>query len=588
MRAIVVSRRQISTLLALLISATVFSTLQVAPSNAASFLKSQTIALVPDAGGRTNNGGSFPTTGFPGGYAPSFSDVSLEDIRDAATNPIDSAFDTVVLNSVCDIGAFLADVQFKSRIESFVSNGGKLIIWDSECLNTDYSKFALPFQTNNPGQLGAQGTLTDVEDNTLSSANPSSPYYVDDAAVASQTDAVGDANVFTTFDPRWFVDLRAKNASGVDGPAQAYANLGQGLVIYSGLDKDFLPGASFDPAATNGASHLNRIWLLELLQPWNPDNLPHDNPVVGGRYVALGDSVPYGHGLANPGTKPQDGLPPNQGPAAESYPVVLAKELGLSLKVRPSGCVLENDHLAVSGASSSFSNTETPDSDCPQGPKGRETPPHKAVNPDELLAANLRRDPAKLVTIQAGANDVDFDGCLTWELGLRRRIPFTGLRPEKCVEGTGKNLRLSNNTLDELKILQLSLDRIVKYIERNSPDAKIAVFNYFQIIPKPSTPVTKDGSYICNVLSTRDPNYKDLRANIYNHAALLQSKLNEVISNVVNSNPGVILVDISKVFEGKEMCTQESRVFHGLWRAAHPTAQGHADIAAAAHQALAP
>ncbi len=31
------------------------------------------------------------------------------------------------------------------------------------------------------------------------------------------------------------------------------------------------------------------------------------------RYVVLGDSVPYGHGLANPGKKTQGGLPPNQG-----------------------------------------------------------------------------------------------------------------------------------------------------------------------------------------------------------------------------------------------------------------------------------
>jgi hypothetical protein len=119
---------------------------------------------------------------------------------------------------------------------------------------------------------------------------------VNDAAVATQTDAVGDANVFTTFDPGWFVDLRATNANGVDGPAQAYANLGQGLVIYSGLDKDFLPGGSFDPTATDGASHLNRIRLLELLQPWDPDNLPHANPVIGGRYVALGDSYSSGEG----------------------------------------------------------------------------------------------------------------------------------------------------------------------------------------------------------------------------------------------------------------------------------------------------
>lgn len=252
-----------------------------APADAAGFPRSESIALVPNASGRQSGGGTFPTSGFPNGYAPTFTDVAIESIRDGATNPIAAGFDTVVLNSVCDIGSFLADPEFKNRIEGFVAAGGKLLIWDSECPATDYSGFAIPFQTSNPGQLGAQGTLVDIEENSLSSTDPSSANFINVDAVAAGTDAVGDANVFTTFDSRWFVDLRATNAVGVDGPVQAYANLGSGIVIYNGLDKDFLPGGSFNPTATDGVTHLNRIWLLDLLLPWNPDDLPHSNPAIG-------------------------------------------------------------------------------------------------------------------------------------------------------------------------------------------------------------------------------------------------------------------------------------------------------------------
>lgn len=246
------------------------------------FPRSQNIALVPDTGGQEDHGGSFPTSGFPNGYAPVFTNVSAEAIRDNATDPIGSGYDTVVLNSLCGIAGFLSSGQFKARVEGFASRGGKVLIWDSECTTTDYSNFAIPFKTSNPGAAGAQGTLTDAEDNTLSSSNPASGSYVNLNAVANDTDAVGDANVFTTFDSRWFLDLKATNTLGVNGAAQAYANLGKGIVIYNGLDKDSIGGGGFDPASTSGSVHLSRIWMLDLLQAWNPDGLPHANPVVGG------------------------------------------------------------------------------------------------------------------------------------------------------------------------------------------------------------------------------------------------------------------------------------------------------------------
>src|SRR5690242_18409482 len=106
---------------------------------------SQNIAIIPSATGRTNLGGVLNTSGFPAGYAPTFTQVLPETIRDAAANPL-VGFDTAVLVGICDIGpTFLANAQFKARLESFVTAGGKLIIWDSECPSTDYTNFVYPF-----------------------------------------------------------------------------------------------------------------------------------------------------------------------------------------------------------------------------------------------------------------------------------------------------------------------------------------------------------------------------------------------------------------------------------------------------------
>jgi endonuclease/exonuclease/phosphatase family metal-dependent hydrolase len=275
-------------------------------ARAAQFPRSQAIALVPNASGRFQFGGVLPTSGFPGGYSPSFTNISPESIRDAAQDPLAAGYDTVVLNGICDIADFLSNSQFKARLEGFASRGGKLIIWDSECSSTDYSNFALPFVTNNPGEAGASGTLSDAEENSLSSGDPTSPSYVDVEAVSRGTDAVGDANVFETFEGGWFFDLRARNVNGVNGPAQAYANLRGGLIIYSGLDKDFMGESSgFDPQSTSGSTHLNRIWLLELLQPWNPDGLPRGTPVVGATQRFIQFNMCGSEGSADPGKRNQ-------------------------------------------------------------------------------------------------------------------------------------------------------------------------------------------------------------------------------------------------------------------------------------------
>lgn len=245
-------------------------------SSAAALPQSTHVLLVPNAYGAAGHGGDFPLSGFPGGYAPSFTTGGLSLIQNGQL----AGYDTVVLVQECSIGTNLADATFKSNLESFVANGGKLIIWDSECQNTNYSNFVYPFTTNNPGAAGAYGTLTDVEASALSDPNPASASYVNTAAVGSHTDAVGDANVMTSQDPHWYVDLTATNTNNVTGPVQTYARYGSGIIIYNGLDMDVI-GSGFDPATSSGQDQLARIWLLDLQLGWNPDTLPSAVKVFG-------------------------------------------------------------------------------------------------------------------------------------------------------------------------------------------------------------------------------------------------------------------------------------------------------------------
>ena len=63
-------------------------------SDVTALSESQNIALVPDASGRFSFGGTLPTSGFPGGYAPTFTNV--DPLTIGATENL-SGFDTVVL-----------------------------------------------------------------------------------------------------------------------------------------------------------------------------------------------------------------------------------------------------------------------------------------------------------------------------------------------------------------------------------------------------------------------------------------------------------------------------------------------------------
>jgi hypothetical protein len=260
------------------------------------------------------NGGTFPSTGTgPTGSFTSFNFFTLgvSAVSAAALAPGGvcgpAGCDTVLLNvassgMACNVGNL--STSARSALVNFVSAGKKLIIFDSECSPQDYSWLPYPFTTANPGALGAQGTLTIVENNTLSSSNPASIRFINASMISSSTDAVGDMNVMTTFDPGWCLDLSGTNALGVTGPVQTYAKspsgTDTGLILYNGLDVDFLT-SSTPPNASSPAGNLAKIWLQLLQQPFNPSCLPCGTTVVG---ITLtpprGDEPhrnhPHGHG----------------------------------------------------------------------------------------------------------------------------------------------------------------------------------------------------------------------------------------------------------------------------------------------------
>ena len=112
------------------------------------------------------------------------------------------------------------------------------------------------------------------------------------------------------------------------------------------------------------------VVLATRSSPPAPTTAP--SPAHSTRAVALGDSVPYGHGLANPYLTPQIGLPPgalSQGPSQEAYPTLVARQLGLTMTVRPTNCHLTGDQLAISGAVADGSDNTTRDGQCPVPPQ---------------------------------------------------------------------------------------------------------------------------------------------------------------------------------------------------------------------------
>jgi hypothetical protein len=197
---------------------------------------------------------------------------------DAGGAAVLTPFDTVVVYQVCDIGS-LSHATTMSAINTFLTNGGKVLIYDGDRCATgvpsggspDYSTFLFPFTSSNPGPQGAAGCYGTVQASTLTTGLSS---YCDIAPPdPAKNDSVGDANTFVTFGGAWCGSITAKNANGVTGFIQAYARTPNGgLVVFEGEDNWFTWG----PRA-----HQRLVFDNELKQNWGPDGLPCALPASG-------------------------------------------------------------------------------------------------------------------------------------------------------------------------------------------------------------------------------------------------------------------------------------------------------------------
>jgi hypothetical protein len=356
---------------------------------------------------------------------------------------------------------------------------------------------------------------------------------------------------------------------------------------------------------------------------------PAPSPTQTVRAVALGDSVPYGHGLANPYLTPQIGLPSSdvsQGPSTLAYPSLVAADLGLTMTVRPTNCHLEGDQLAISGAVADPADNPARDGQCPN-------PPQQARNlGDEIAASGLSQHPARLVLLQDGADDIHFANCLENELA-RILNANLGLGTECVVNGVATPALTT-----ELANVRSSL---AAAIEQVAPDAAtVAVLNYYQPIPQPGQ-IADDTSLSGSRTNLVCTGLKENASSTAAAADLVLSELNTSVAGAVadaraHGVHNVVSIDIAHAFDGHGICTADPWAFSSepvpdttlaadaehilaakactaardavsavpcssevasadraeqtlkdyVWRAAHPTAAGQRAIAAVVDTAL--
>ena len=274
------------------------------------------------------------------------------------------------------------------------------------------------------------------------------------------------------------------------------------------------------------------------------------------RAVALGDSVPYGHGLANPYLTPQIGLPVravSQGPSTRAYPSMVADSFGLTMTVRPTNCDLTGDQLSISGAVAAGVDNTTRDGQCP-------TPPRQARNlSDEVAATDLARHPARLVLLQDGADDIDFSACLENQLA---RVLGIGIGlGHTCVA----NGSVTPGVATQLARVRASLARAIETMAPHT--STLAVLDYYQPVPQPSQIADGTGTsglqtdLVCAGLK---PN----AGSTYAAAQIVLDALNRAVAGAVadaraHHVRNVTLVDVAQAFDGHGICTADPWVFSG-------------------------
>lgn len=286
--------------LLLLASVLILSGYAVTPSTA-SHSRSSIVGVVPNTYGGGGAGilpeaslnalAASPPTGIPPGPGFKFTDVDPSTVTSVSNL---TPYDTLIFWQF-DPGA--APAAFQSAVlDWLVSTAGKILIWDSDTYGTlglgpaNYSflsSVGANFTTAGPGSKGYYGgTLVVIEETNFTSGIPASPFYIDNATLASSTDALGDENVMVTQSPNWCALQNGTNAEGFSGFVTAYTTVGSingsgAIIVYSGLDTDYVDyGAGVD---------MTKMIFFELIHGWGPPGSPEvsdlhcTTPVSGAR-----------------------------------------------------------------------------------------------------------------------------------------------------------------------------------------------------------------------------------------------------------------------------------------------------------------
>lgn len=292
----------------------VLAAIAISASPAMALPASHNVLLIPGAAPVPPDGpdGVMPTTsavaGRPGESFDKFNFASLG--NDPITSAALSHYDTVALIQVPTTNLSTSD---RVALAQFVANGGKLLIHDSdETSRNDYT-WLLP--NSDSTFVGAScnacgstsGTSQILANSDLISSNPADAAFVDLGQLGTFTDAIGDSNMLTSLDPRWFALVKGTNALNEQGAQVAYATSGRGLIVYNGFDTDQILPTDTSPWRCVGRRNyqcdaqtghetvdwLAQMWYAELNHSWGPSagsaggGLPRRIPVA-----SIGTPVP--------------------------------------------------------------------------------------------------------------------------------------------------------------------------------------------------------------------------------------------------------------------------------------------------------
>ena len=232
----------------------------------------------------------------------SFTNLPVNQVTSAALSGVDTAVLIQVKTSSLSPGA-------KAALTQFVASGGKLIIHDADETHLNDYSWILPGSI--PTQVGSgcpncgltSGSAQIMQNSPLISANAGDPSYVNLSELQKFTDAIGDANLLVSMDPRWFAAAQGTNARGETGVLVAYASYNGGLVIYNGFDTDLIGQTPAPPwkcvsggypnytcpagGPTPSSDWLAQMWYSELNLSWPFPALPQTTPVT-----TIGTPVP--------------------------------------------------------------------------------------------------------------------------------------------------------------------------------------------------------------------------------------------------------------------------------------------------------